>query len=172
MCEQAVERTSAVQNRSLMASGIPSSTPALPAAMRASEALAISAARSGVSSTNALSERAFSIAEMCAVTNSPAEKDFFFSPSRASAKLSDVNSVTVSAHPPFVVQVPSALIHPLRHSAHTQKPSHRVSLFSSRRRVPLRGRQPSPNIQVRRRCTLLDHLWHQEEIILAHRSIF
>src|SRR5215470_17495332 len=95
MCEQAVERTPAVQNISLIASGMPSSGPALPCAMRTSEALAISVACSGVSRTNALSARAFSIAVRCAVANSLAEKDFFFSPSRASTRLSEVNSLTM-----------------------------------------------------------------------------
>src|SRR5262249_42086468 len=94
ICEQAVERASAVQNMSFTASGIPSSGPALPCARRASEAFAMSAAWSGVSSTNALSARAFSIEVWCAAVNSAAEKDFFFNPSRASAKVSDVSSLT------------------------------------------------------------------------------
>ena len=55
MFEQAVERTPSVQNRSLMPSGAPSSTPASPLARRASEALAISMAFSGVSRTKAFS---------------------------------------------------------------------------------------------------------------------
>src|SRR6476659_4196487 len=95
MCEQAVERMPVVQNMSLMASGMPSSGPALPCAMRASEALAISVVGAGFSRTNALSARAFSIAVRCAVANSPAEKDFFFKPSRASTRLSEVNSLTM-----------------------------------------------------------------------------
>src|SRR5262245_14744322 len=95
MCEQAVERTPAVQNMSFTASGIPSSGPALPCAIRVSEALAMSVARSGVSSTNALSARAFSIEAWCAAVNSVAEKDFFFRPSRASARVSEVSSLTV-----------------------------------------------------------------------------
>ena len=41
MCEPAVVRTPSVQNRSLTASGMPSSGPASPLAMRASEALAM-----------------------------------------------------------------------------------------------------------------------------------
>src|SRR5882757_7728111 len=48
-------RTPSVQNMSLIASGMPSSAPALPAWMRASEAFAMASARSGVSKTNALS---------------------------------------------------------------------------------------------------------------------
>src|SRR4029453_7789648 len=97
-CEHAVERTSAVQNMSLTASGIPSSGPAFFCAMRASEAFAISAARSGVSSTNGLSALAPSIEFWCARANSTAENDFLFSPSRASAKVSEVKSVTARAH--------------------------------------------------------------------------
>src|SRR4029079_4948951 len=104
ICEHAVERMPAVQNMSLMASGIPSSGPASPDAIRPSDFFAMAAARSGVSRTNALRGRAFSIAETYAAVNSLAEKDFFFSPSRASAKLNDVNSVTVLAHPPLVAQ--------------------------------------------------------------------
>src|ERR1700682_1488650 len=102
MCEHAVERTPSVQNMSLMASGMPSSGPALPAAMRASEAFAIALARSGVSSTKALSARAFSIAATWASASSTAEKDFFFSPSRASAKVSEVSSLTAS-HEGFAI---------------------------------------------------------------------
>ena len=41
MCEQAVVRTPSVQNMSLMASGMPSSGPASPLAMRASDAFAM-----------------------------------------------------------------------------------------------------------------------------------
>src|SRR5262245_32677528 len=94
MCEQAVERTPAVQNMSFTASGIPSSGPPLPCAIRVSDAFAIAVARSGVSSTKTLSTRAFSIEAWCAAANSTAEKDFFFSPSRASANVSDVSSLT------------------------------------------------------------------------------
>src|SRR6478736_4790458 len=81
---------------------MPSSGPALACAMRLSEALAMSAARSGVSSTKALSVRAFSIAVRCAADNSTAEKVFFFSPSRASAKVSEVSSLTARARPSVV----------------------------------------------------------------------
>src|SRR4029078_10570405 len=171
MCEHAVERIPAVQNMSLMASGMPSSGPELPDAMRASDAFAISAARSGVSSTNALSGCAFSIAETCAAVSSPAEKDFFFSPSRASAKLNDVNSVTALAHPAFVARAVPDLPRPLRSPARTKRPDDRPRCSFSRRFVPLRGRRPLPNIRAHKRCTLLDHLRHQEEVIFAHRSI-
>ena len=54
----AVVRTPLVQNRSLIASGMPSSARASPLAMRASEASAIANARSGVSVTKAFSVRA------------------------------------------------------------------------------------------------------------------
>src|SRR5664280_44879 len=97
MCEHAVVRTPSVQNRSLTASGMPSSGPALPAWMRASDAFAMARARSGVSSTNALSARAFSIARTCASANSTAEKSFFFSPSRAAANVSEVSSLMSGA---------------------------------------------------------------------------
>ena len=50
-CAHVLERTPSVQNISLMASGMPSSGPALPAAMRASDAFAMAEARSGVSNT-------------------------------------------------------------------------------------------------------------------------
>src|SRR5262245_5796861 len=135
MCEHAVERTPAVQNISLIASGTPSSGLASPDLMRASDAFAMAAARSGVSSTNALSGRAFSIADTCAAVSSAAEKDFFFSPSRASAKLNDVNSLTVLAHPPFV-----AGVGPLHQRlAHTQRSIPQRWPSSSRRPAPLRG---------------------------------
>src|SRR5262245_38046763 len=171
MCEHAVERTPAVQNMSLMASGTPSSGPASPDAMRASDAFAMVTARSGVSSTNALSGRAFSIAATCAAVSSAAEKDFFFSPSRASAKLNDVNSVTVLARPPFVARVVpgSAPLHWRPACKQSWGPQWRYP--SSRRFVPLRGRQPLPNIRAHRRCTLFDHLRHQEEIVLAQRRV-
>ena len=65
MREAAVVCTPSVQNRSLMASGTPSSRPASPLARRASEALAMSRARSGVSVMKALSARcSSSFAEM------------------------------------------------------------------------------------------------------------
>ena len=73
MCEHAVVRTPAVQNKSLMPSGTPSSGPPSPFASRASDARAMSRARSGVSSTKALSARAFAIAARCASASSVAE---------------------------------------------------------------------------------------------------
>src|SRR5664279_2914897 len=94
MCEQAVVRTFAVANKSFTASGMPSSGWALPTAMRASQAFAMAKARSGVSSTKALSTRAFSMAARWASASSTAEKDFFFSPSRASASVSEFKSLT------------------------------------------------------------------------------
>src|SRR5512139_641052 len=172
MCEHAVERTPAVQNMSLIASGIPSSGPALPDAMRASEAFAMPAARSGVSSTKALSARAFSIAAMCAVASSPAEKDFFFSPSRASAKLSDVSSVTAWARPPIVARGLLAPNWRPRRLLRRQTQDHRWHSFSLTRCAPLPARQPSTSIRTHRRCTLLDHLRHQEKVVVARRRIF
>src|SRR3569833_3748674 len=97
MREHAVVRVPLVQNRSLIASGMPSSGPASPLAMRASEAFAISAARSGVSRTYALSARAASTALTCAAASSAAENDFLRRPSRASARVSDVSSATAAS---------------------------------------------------------------------------
>src|SRR5690242_4008603 len=71
--------------------------------MRASDARAISVARSGVSVTNALSARALSIAPICAAVNSEAEKDFFLSASRASPRVNEFKSLTARAHPAQVV---------------------------------------------------------------------
>ncbi len=65
-----------VQNKSLMPSGRPSSGPPSPFANRASDARAMSRARSGVSSTKALSARAFSMAARCASASSSAENPF------------------------------------------------------------------------------------------------
>ena len=62
MREPAVVSTPSVQNRSLMASGMPSIGSAAPRAMRSSEACAMASARSGVSHTKALSGRAAAIA--------------------------------------------------------------------------------------------------------------
>ena len=90
--DPAVDRTPLVQNRSLIPSGAPSSGPAAPLARRASEALAISSALSGVSSTKALSARAASTAAMCAWVISTEEKDFSASPSRAAFRVSEVRS--------------------------------------------------------------------------------
>src|SRR4029079_16111802 len=171
MCEHAVERMPAVQNMSLIASGMPSSGPALPDAIRASDALAISVARSGVSNTNALSGRAFSIAKRYAAASSRTEKDFFFTPSPSSAKLNDVNSVTELARPPFVARVVPDSGPLLQRPARTQRTDPRRWHSCQRPFVPLRGRRPSPNIQVHRRCTLLHHLRHQEEVVFAHRRV-
>ena len=62
MCEAAVVRMPVVQNKSLIASGMPSSGRVSPAASRASAASAISSARSGVSVIKALSGRTAAIA--------------------------------------------------------------------------------------------------------------
>src|SRR5579864_1879483 len=93
MCEPAVVRTLAVQNKSLMPSGKPSSAPPCPFASLRSDARAMSQARSGVGSTKALSARARSIAVRCASVSSIAENCFARRPSRACARVSAVRSV-------------------------------------------------------------------------------
>src|SRR3954447_13684465 len=94
MCDAAVVNTSLVQNRSLIAIGMPSSgrLPLLPS--RASEAAAIASARSGVSVIKALSGRAAAIAAICACASSRAENSRARSPVRASASVRLVKSVT------------------------------------------------------------------------------
>src|SRR5262249_12927900 len=71
----------------------PSSGRVFPAASRASAAFAISRARSGVSSTKALSPRARSMAARCASANSSAVKSLRRNPSCAAAMVSAVRSV-------------------------------------------------------------------------------
>ena len=93
MREPAVVSTPWVQNRSLIASGRPSSGRASPAAMRRSDSAAISSARSGVSVMKALSVRPASIAPMCACASSFAENSFLRRPSRASASVSSVSAL-------------------------------------------------------------------------------
>jgi hypothetical protein len=86
----AVVRTPLVQNRSLIASGNPSSGRTLPFAMRASEASAIASAFSGVSVTKALSMRAPAIAPTKACVSSRDEIFFARTASRASASVKSV----------------------------------------------------------------------------------
>src|SRR5262249_35191771 len=89
----AVVRTPLVQNMSFTAIGMPSSGSVSPAASRASAALAISRARSGVSSTKALSPRARSMAARCASASSTAVNSLRRNPSCAAAMVSVVRSV-------------------------------------------------------------------------------
>src|SRR5882757_6443072 len=96
--EPAVERTPLVQNRSLMPSGAPSSRPAEPLARRASEALAISMACSGVSRTKALSARAASTASTWAWVSSTDENDFDARPSRAAFSVREVSALILFDH--------------------------------------------------------------------------
>src|SRR6266567_7110008 len=91
--EHAVVRTSLVANRSLIPSGMPASGPPSPVAILASIARAMARARSGVSSTKALSARAASIAARCASVSSSEVKDLLARPFLASAIVSDVKSV-------------------------------------------------------------------------------
>ena len=86
MREPAVVSTPSVQNRSLIASGIPSSGRGSPRAMRRSDSAAISSARSGVSVMKALSDRPAAIASRCAVVSSVAENSFLRRPARASGE--------------------------------------------------------------------------------------
>ena len=93
MREHAVVRTSLVANMSLMPSARPSSGRASPARRRASAAAAIARACSGVSSTKALSSRAFSMAARCASASSTEENSRLRRRSRASASVRDVSSL-------------------------------------------------------------------------------
>ena len=80
-------RTPLVQNRSLIASGRPSSGRASPRAIRRSASAAIASACSGVSVMKALSARARAIAARWASTSSFAENALAARPSRAAARL-------------------------------------------------------------------------------------
>src|SRR6185295_6713963 len=98
MCEPEVVSTPSVQNRSLMASGTPSSRPPSPLARRASEALAISRSLSGVSVTNALRPRAASTPRTCASASSFDENCFLASPSSAPAMVRSVRAAILLDH--------------------------------------------------------------------------
>src|SRR3984885_6106119 len=90
MCDPAVVRTPLVQNKSLIASGMPSSAPASPVASRASDAAAISSASSGVVVMKALSGFIRSTTALYEAASSRAENCFAASPSRASASVRSV----------------------------------------------------------------------------------
>src|SRR5262245_32714078 len=94
----AVVSTPSVQNKSLIASGTPSSAPVPPSLSRASAASAILSATSGVSVMNAFSSRARSIASKCARAISRAENLRAFSPSRAPAMVRSVSSAILFDH--------------------------------------------------------------------------
>src|SRR5215510_10327455 len=98
MCEPAVVSTPSVQNRSLMASGMPSSRPPSALARRASEALAISKARSGVSVMKALRPRAASTARTCASVSSFDENCFLARLSSAPAMVRSVRAAILLDH--------------------------------------------------------------------------
>src|SRR5262245_50428150 len=98
MCEPAVVSTPLVQNRSLMASGIPSSAPAAPFCRRASDAAAIATACCGVSVMKALRSRAASTARRCASVSSLAENCFFANPSSAPAMVRSVRAAMLFHH--------------------------------------------------------------------------
>src|SRR4029078_6065524 len=99
MCEQAVVRKPLVANRSLMPSGMPSSGRAAPLGIRASLALAISSARSGVGRMKAFSALARPIASRWARVSSSADSFLRASARHASAMESSVASaITLLLH--------------------------------------------------------------------------
>src|SRR4051812_9388729 len=147
--EPAVVTVPLVQNRSLMPSGTPSSRPASPAATRASATAAMAMARSGVSSTNALSARALSIASTWAFVSSVEEKRRLLMPSRASASVRSVRSVTA-----------------VRHAR--AWPGHpRLPRFACCPRSPGQARGWSSE----RRSRSLDHLRDEEEVVLGRGRV-
>src|SRR5579872_7404114 len=190
--EPAVVRTSLVANRSLMPSGMPASGPPSPLAILASASRAISRARSGVSSTNALSTRAASIAERCASVSSSAVKDLLARPWRACASVSDVKSVIYWGRGCRRTETRSYRWQDHRSAFHRAPrlplPAHRAPHPS-----PCRDRRPCPGapwhrdipyrrgrpFHRRRACTsqvlvirnLLDDLRHQKKVILGLRRI-
>src|SRR5450756_867191 len=173
MCEQAVVRTFAVANKSFTASGMPSSGPALPAWMRASLAFAIALARSGVSSTQALSTRAFSMAAISVSASSTAEKFFFFRPSRASANVSEFKSLTAFHYRFALIRrrwrggrgcVRGRIAGKVRGIVGTRA---RKAGRRCGRQIVQRDQQS----ELTGDAHLLDHFWNQEEIVRALRRV-
>src|SRR5580704_12338662 len=187
MCEHAVVRTPSVQNKSLMLSGRPSSGPPCPFAICASDARALSRARSGVSSTKALSARALAMAARCASVSSLAENCLARRPSRACASVSAVRSVIrwsdrhtktgfwPQALPPHRALPVSA--RPNRPAPATAAPGNRQTAFP-----PPPDRRGSANpcsrdkrarwrLVHRRGTWLFHHLGHDEEVILVGRGV-
>src|SRR6202035_5700973 len=153
--EQAVVRTSLVANRSLIPSGIPASGPPSPFAIFASTSRAMARARSGVSSTNALSARAASIAERCASVSSSDVKDFFARPLLASASVSDVKSVI---YQPGCRRTETASCRwPDRRAIFWHSPCRRLRAGPARRPSPCRGRRPCPGAPSRRDSSYRPH---------------
>src|ERR1700682_3963127 len=187
MCEQAVVRTSAVQNKSLMPSGSPSRAPPCPLASRSSESPAILRASSGVSSTKALSARARSVAARCASVSSAAEKFLARRPSRACASVSAVRSVIrwldrhtktgswPQALPPYRALPASA--RPNRPESAMAAPGNRQTAFPlppDRRgsAAPCsRDKRAKWRLVHRRGTWLFHHLGHDEEVILVGRRV-
>src|SRR5579862_6279457 len=192
MCEHAVVRTPSVQNKSLMPSGRPSSGPPCPFASRASDARAISRARSGVSSTKALRARALSTAARCASVSSLAENCLARRPSRACASVSAVRSLirwsdrhTKTGFWPQALVPHRALpasAHPNRPAPAMAAPGNQQTAFP--RRPDHRGSAIpcSPDKRARwrlvhRPCTwrlnpwLFHHLRDDEEVILMGRRV-
>src|ERR1700734_243784 len=187
MCEHAVVRTPSVQNKSLMPSGKPSSGPPCPFASRASDARAMSRARSGVSSTKALSARASAMAARCASASSIAENSLLRRPSRACASVSAVRSVIrwsdrhtkMGFWPQALVpyQAPQASARPNRPAPATAASGNRQTAFQlppDRRgsAIPCSPDRRARWRLVHRPCTwLFHHLGDDEEVILMSRSV-
>src|SRR5580700_472664 len=185
MCEHAVVRTPSVQNKSLMPSGRPSSGPPCPFAICASDARAISSARSGVSSTKALSARALSIAARCDSASSVAENSLLRRPSRACAnavrsviRWSDRHTKTgfwSQALPPHRALPASA--RPNRPASAMAAPENRRTAFPPPQdrldsAIPCSRDKRARWRLVRRPCTwLFHHLGDDEEVILMGRRV-
>src|SRR3984957_9272638 len=187
MCEHAVVRTPSVQNKSLMPSGKPSRGPPCPFTNCASQARAMSRARSGVSSTKALSARALSIAARCDSASSVAENSLLRRPSRACASVSAVRSVirwsdrhTKTGFWPQALAPHRTLpesARPNRPASATPAPGSRQTAFPPPRdrrdsAIPCSRDKRARWRLVHRPCTwLFHHLGDDEEVILMGRRV-
>src|SRR5665213_3356904 len=187
MREHAVVRMPSVQNKSLMPSGSPSSGPPSPRARRSSDARAMARARSGVSSTKALSARALATASRCASVSSIAENSFWRSASRACASVSKVRSVIrpsgrrrkmgfgrpASARSWPALRAWDYPTRPAPAAAARENPK------TAPRPLPDRRVSTNPGFRdssakwrlVRRRGTLFHHLRNEEKVMLVRRGI-
>src|SRR5215217_3109718 len=152
--EAAVERTPWVQNRSLMPSGAPSSGPASPEAMRASEAAAISSAFSGVSRTNAFSGRAPSTAATWALVISTAENALLLRPSRAALRVSLVRSDMAYSTTLGTTKKPSALLGALARTRAESPPSVTASSRSGRTAWTTLVSGSTPSVSTSASCSI------------------
>src|ERR1700733_14921261 len=190
MCEQAVVRTPAVQNKSLIPTGKPSSGPPSPFPSRSSEARAIVRACSGVSNTKAFSARAFSMAARCASASSSAENSLLRSASRACASESAVSSFIrlwdrrrkTDCSPPALANLHRPWRSPLAPACPTRTAPAKTEPGkpkTARRPPPDRQASTSPGCRdkrarwrpVRRRGTSFHHFWHDEEVIIVRRRV-